>query len=102
MKAGVIFTGTGPILIITTYPSLLDDELADKFVQKGIGKYIASEVDVQLCRKRYGRLFESIEKDLGPHDFRVLDYNGHNVFHTFSFNELGEYQFMEKSGPPGM
>lgn len=96
MKAGIIFTGTGPILILTTHPSLVDDELVEKLVQKGIMKYIACEVDLELCRKRYGRLFESIEGDLaGEEDFRVLDYNGHNVFHTFSFDELGTYQFME-------
>ncbi len=28
-------------------------------------------------------------------DLRVLDYNGHNVFHSFSFSDLGEPVFYE-------
>ena len=55
MKAGVIFTGTGPILILTTFDSFLSEEFADKLRQKGIKKYIACEVDIELCRKRYGQ-----------------------------------------------
>lgn len=96
MKAGVIFTGTGPILILTTYSSFLSDGFAAKLGQKGIKKYIAAEVDVELCRKRYGAHFEAIERDLKARDdLRVLDYNGHNVFHIFSFRELGTPQFRE-------
>ena len=41
MKAGIIFSGTGPILILTTYESLNDPKLAEKLAQKGIKKYIA-------------------------------------------------------------
>jgi hypothetical protein len=35
MKAGIFFTGTGPILILTTYASLKDPKLIDKLTQKG-------------------------------------------------------------------
>ena len=96
MKAGVIFTGSGPILILTTYASLAGDGLAMKLSQKGIKKYIVYEVDVGLCAKRYGQHFQTIVKDVSQEDdLRVLDYNGHNVFHLFSFNELGEPQYRE-------
>jgi hypothetical protein len=96
MKAGVIFTGSGPILILTTYSSLVGDDLAVKLSQKGIKKYIAYEVDVGLCAKRYGQHFQTIVKDVSQEaDLRVLDYNGHNVFHLFSFNELGTPQYRE-------
>jgi len=98
MKAGVIFTGTGPILILTTYDSFLGEDFAQKMIQKGIKKYIACEVDVELCRKRYGQHFDAIMKDVKQEDdLRVLDYNGHNVFHIFSFKELGPPQFKESS-----
>ncbi len=96
MKAGVVFTGTGPILILTTYDSFLSDEFAEKLAQKGIAKYIACEVDVELCKKRYGQHFDAIMKDVKQtDDLRVLDYNGHNVFYIFSFRELGSPQFRE-------
>ena len=96
MKAAVILTGSGPILILTSFDSLVGDTFADKLVQKGIKKYIACEVEVDLCRKRYGRHFDAIARDVKPeNDLRILDYNGHNVFYLFSFRELGEPQFKE-------
>jgi len=98
MKAGVIFTGTGPILILTTYESFRNDEFVAKLAQKGINKYIAFDVDPELARKRYGQHYDAILKDVKQEDdLRVLDYNGHNVFYVFSFDELGEPQFVEKS-----
>ncbi|MFH1136176.1 MAG: hypothetical protein V1816_08825 [Pseudomonadota bacterium] len=96
MKAGVIFTGTGPILILTSYESLVSEGFSSKLAQKGIKKYIAGEVDPEICRRRYGRHFDSIVADLGSaEDLRVLDYNGHNVFNLFSFDELGKLLFLE-------
>ena len=44
MKAGIIFTGTGPILILTSYESLEEPKLTAKLAAKGIKKYIASEL----------------------------------------------------------
>ena len=38
------FTGTGPILILTTYDSLNDPKLIEKLVVKGIKKFIGYEV----------------------------------------------------------
>ena len=96
MKTGVIFTGSGPILILTTYTSLDSEELAVKLAQKGVKKYLAFEVDPEVCRQKYGAHFEAIVSDVDPNDdLRVLDYNGHNVFYLFSFKELGQPVFKE-------
>lgn len=98
MKAGVIFTGSGPILILTSFESLVNDEFAMKLGQKGIKKYIACEVPLELCRKKYGQHYDVIMKDVQQEDdLRVLDYNGHNVFYVFSFQDLGKPQFKEGS-----
>ena len=35
MKAGIFFTGTGPILILTSYESLDDPKLVEKLALKG-------------------------------------------------------------------
>ena len=51
MKAGVFFTGTGPILILTTYESLNDPKLVEKLAQKGIKKYIAYNVPEDLVKE---------------------------------------------------
>jgi len=42
MKAGIVFTGTGPILILTTYETFEDPKIVEKLGAKGINKYIAS------------------------------------------------------------
>ncbi|MBF0475281.1 MAG: hypothetical protein HQK59_05500 [Deltaproteobacteria bacterium] len=90
MKAGVIFTGTGPILILTTFPSFEDPKFLEKMNMKGIKKFLAFEVSEDLCRKKYGQGFDVIMKDVKQtDDLRVLDYNGHNVFYNFTFAEMG-------------
>ena len=96
MKAGIFFTGTGPILILTTYASLDDPKLSDKLTQKGIKKYIAYEVSEELVKQRYGQHFNVILGDLKQNDdLRVLDYDGHHVFYNFSLNEIGQPVFHE-------
>ena len=91
MKAGIFFTGTGPILILTSYESLGDPNLIQKLRQKGIKKYIAYEIREDLVRERYGQHFNVILGDLKQtDDLRVLDYDGHHVFYNFSLNELGK------------
>jgi hypothetical protein len=96
MKAGIIFTGTGPILILTSYQSLDDPKLLEKLRAKGIQKFIASEVSVEKVKKVYGNHFNVIMGDLQQtDDLRVLDYNGHNVFYNFLFSEMGKPVYHE-------
>ena len=96
MKAGIFFTGTGPILILTTYASLDAPKLVDKLTQKGIKKYIAYEVPEELVKERYGKHFNIILGDLKQSDdLRVLDYDGHHVFYNFSLSEIGQPVFYE-------
>ena len=89
MKAGIFFTGTGPILLLTSYDSLADSKLVDKLGAKGIKKFIAYEVDEDIVKERYGTQFDIVMGDLRQaDDLRVLDYDGHHVFNSFSFNEI--------------
>ena len=91
MKSGIIFTGTGPILILTTYESLDDPQLVEKLNVKGIEKFIASEISLEKVKAKYGNQFNVVMGDLHQtDDLRVLDYNGHNVFYNFKFSEMGE------------
>ena len=90
MKAAVVFTGSGPILILTTYASFASPDFIEKLEAKGLNKFIAYEVPVELAKKKYGQHFDVIMKDVKQDDdLRVLDYNGHRVFHNFSFKDLG-------------
>ena len=91
MRAFIVFSGTGPILILTTYGSVADERLVAKLGHKGIAKFIAYEVPVERVRERYGVAFEVIAADLErAEDVRVLDFNGHHIFSSFSLAELGD------------
>lgn len=90
MKAGILFTGTGPILILTTHESLTDSKLVAKLEAKGIRKYLAFEVPEKEVEKKYGKHYSVVMGDLHQEDdLRVLDYNGHNVFYNFELKTLG-------------
>jgi len=91
MRAFLIFTGTGPILVLSTYPELTDPRLVTKLQYKGISKFIAYEVELDAVRERYGEAFAGVARDLGAEeDLRVLDFNGHQIMTNFSLGELGE------------
>lgn len=96
MKSGIIFTGTGPILILTSYESFKDPKLISKLASKGITKYIAIELPIEQVIKKYGNKYNVVMGDLKQSDdLRVLDYNGYNVFHSFSFSEMGQPVYIE-------
>jgi hypothetical protein len=91
MRAYLIFTGTGPILVLSTYPKLTDERLISKLRYKGIDKFIAYEVDLEAVKARYEQSFANISKDLEKgQDIRVLDFNGHQIMANFSLDELGD------------
>ena len=89
MKAGIFFTGSGPIVILTSYTMLTAPNFVGKLAAKGITKFIAYEVEVEEVKKKYGKHFEVIMKDLHQtDDLRVLDYDGHRVFRNFALTQL--------------
>jgi len=103
MKAGIIFTGSGPILILTTYESFSDHNFIDKLTVKGIKKFIAFELPLDLVKEKYGAQFHSIMNDVKQtDDLRVLDYNGYAVFYNFSFSDMGspvQHEPREEAAP---
>lgn len=91
MRAYLVFTGSGPILVLATYPSLMDERLVSKLRYKGIDKFIAYEVELDAVRERYPHSFDNVAKDLDvEEDLRVLDFNGHQIMANFSLDKLGE------------
>lgn len=91
MKAGILFTGSGPILILTTYESWEDPNLVEKLATKGIQKFIAYEIPEVMAKEKYGTHYHIIMNDLYQEDdLRVLDYDGHHIFQIFALTELGE------------
>ena len=90
MKLALLFTGSGPLVIATSYASLTAPGLIEKLRSKGIEKFIAHELPIELVRQRYGGHFEVAMHDLyETDDLRVVDFNGERAFRLFHLTELG-------------
>ena len=90
-RAYLVFTGSGPILVLSTYPKLTDERMVAKLRYKGIDKFMAYEVELDAVRQRYEHSFDNVAKDLeGVEDLRVLDFNGHQIMANFSLDSLGD------------
>jgi hypothetical protein len=90
MIAALIFAGSGPILVLTTFKSLDSPGFIERLAARGISKFIAHEVEIELVKKRYGARFSTILGDLSQtDDLRIMDIDGHHVFNNFSFEEIG-------------
>jgi hypothetical protein len=85
-----MFTGSGPLVILTSHASLTDPALLDKLRAKGIDKFIAYDIPLAVAEQRYGGHFQVVMRGLGESDdLRVLDFNGERAFRLFHWRELG-------------
>jgi hypothetical protein len=90
MKAIMLVCGNGPLVILTSYESATHPALVERLMAKGINKFLAYEIPLELARERYGGHYHSVTGNLRESDdLRVLDYNGHRIFELFRFDELG-------------
>ena len=88
MKAAIVMTANGPILVLTSCASLESPTFAERLRAKG--RFIAYEVAVEHCRQLYRKHFR--QASAGPHtecDVGVLDFEGHRILLNFSLDELG-------------
>jgi len=99
MKAALIFTGSGPIVILTSHESITEPPLLEKLSAKGIQKFIAYEIPIETARHRYGAHYDVVLRDLHESDdLRVLDFNGERAFKLFHLSELGPPILHEVAG----
>jgi hypothetical protein len=98
MKAYMLMTGSGPIIVLTSHASILDNALIEKLADKGIEKFIAYEIPINLAEQRYGTHFAVVRGDLREtDDLRVLDEDGERAFKLFRFDELGPSLVYERA-----
>ena len=96
MKSGIIFSGSSPLLILTSYNSFTDEKFVEKLRTKGVEKFIAFEIPVEMAKEKYGLHYDIILGDLKQSDdCRILDYNGHNIMKLFSFKDIGKPIYYE-------
>ena len=98
MKSILLYTGGGPLVILTSHDSITDSVLLAKLAAKGIEKFVAYDLPLDTVKQRYTGHYELVLNDLNESDdLRVLDYNGERAFRLFRFDEMGEPIFHEKS-----
>lgn len=98
MKAIMLVSGNGAMVILTSHGSATEPALLDKLAGKGIAKFIAFDVPMELAKERYGGHFDVVMQDLHEtNDLRILDYNGARAFDLFTFDELFGPVYYEKS-----
>jgi len=98
MKVFMLMAGSGPLMILTSHDSIESPAILEKLAAKGLDKFLAYAVPVELAKARYGGHFAVVANDLHEtDDLRVLDYNGERAFRLFSFAELGEALVHEPS-----
>ena len=94
----LLLTASGPIVILTSYASVLEPALIAKLKVKGIRKFVGFEIPIELAKQRYANHFVVVAHDLHEtDDLRVLDFDGQHVFGLFAFSELGQPTFVEEA-----
>ncbi len=89
MKAGIIITGSGSILFLTSAESLESPDFVRALGEKGISKYIAFEIPEEKVRNRYGQHFAATLGDMKQYDvLRVVDIDGQRIFRKFDLESL--------------
>jgi hypothetical protein len=89
MNVFMLFTGSGPLVILTSHASIEAPDLLEKLAAKGVDKFLAYEVPLALAQTRYGMHFDIVARGLGEaDDLRVLDVDGARAFRLFGFGEM--------------
>jgi hypothetical protein len=90
MKVMMLLTGSGSLVILTSHESAAEPGLVKKLKAKGIHKFVAMEIPLEMAKERYGAHFFVVEHDVREDDaLRVVDYDGAHAFGLFRFDELG-------------
>jgi hypothetical protein len=100
MKALLLLTASGALLVLTSYESVENTQLVEKLKIKGITKFVAFDVPLELAKRRYAGHFQIVSNDLREaDDLRILDFDGQRIFRLFAFTELGPAVLHEGSAP---
>jgi hypothetical protein len=89
MNVFMLFTGSGPLVILTSHASIEDHALVEKLAAKGADKFLAYRIPLELAKMRYGMHFDVVAGSLAEtDDLRVLDLDGSRAVRLFSFSEM--------------
>lgn len=88
MKSFLLFTHTGPLLILSKYDSINQPELLSKLT--AYGKFIAYEMPIEAIQSCYSDRFQNVLQDPRANEAMiVLDEDGESIFTNISLRALG-------------
>ena len=64
MKSMLLLGASGALVILTSFPSPMHPALLEKLKVKGIRKFVAFEIPLDLAKQRYGGHFAVVQNDL--------------------------------------
>jgi len=78
------------MVVLTSRPEIIDTRVLGALHRRGVDRFIAYELPLEVVRRAYGLPFEVIaaELDTGT-EMRVLDFNGPHIFANLRLSELG-------------
>lgn len=90
MKSFLLFTGSGPLVVLSSHENVQDTPFLEKLAAKGIYKFIAHELPLETVKERYGSQYDVATRDIyETDDLRVVDFDGQRIFRRFKFTEYG-------------
>ena len=89
MNVFILFAGSGSLVVLTSHASIEDPELLEKLAAKGVDKFLAYRIPLDLAKVRYGMHFDIVARGLSEtDDLRVLDFDGTRALRLFRFTEM--------------
>jgi hypothetical protein len=89
MKAYLVFTYYGPVLVLTKHDFKGHPELLSKLAAVTSEKFIAHEVSIDSVRANYDKHFSHVLGDpTQAGDIKILDDRGEEIFTNVRFKDL--------------
>lgn len=86
----MLFAKRGVLVILTSCETVTAPDALQALKVKGVEKFLAFEIPLELAKARYGPHFFVVEHDIHEtSDLRILDQDGSRAFRLFGFRELG-------------
>ena len=90
LKAYLLFTACGPVLVLTKYDFAGHPELLSKLAAQTSNKFVAHEVPIDAVKAKYSAHYDHILKEPDQSDIKILDDDGEEIFTNVSFKDLSD------------